>query len=80
MYIEPSAPREVHGFCSHINWRNVPGIHCGDIMGYQVKLINPNAKRDSDVVRTVDNLGTFYTLAKDDEDYKRADTEVQVFT
>lgn len=46
-------------------------------MGYQVKLINPSTRRE--VIREVDNLGTFYVLVKVDEEYKQVDTEVQVF-
>lgn len=76
--LELSPLGEVHGFCSHINWRNNPGVSCGDIMGYQVKLINPSTRKD--VIRKVDNLGTFYALVKDDEEYKQVDTEVQVFS
>ena len=41
-----------------------------------MKLIDPSTRRD--VIRNVDNLGTFYALVKDDEEYKQVDTEVQV--
>ena len=75
--IEPSPPIEVQAFCSLIIWRNVPGVQCGDIMGYRLKLTNPTTMRE--IVREVDNLGTAYVLTEDDTEYKQVESQVQVF-
>ena len=71
-----SAPYEVQGYCSHINWRNSPNISCDDISGYDVRLYNPNFGLN--VTRRVDAHGTFYNLLAIDEALKNDATLFQV--
>lgn len=71
-------PSEVQSHCTHVNWRNSPDVSCGDIIGYDVRLFDPDTGEE--VIRREDARGTFHNFLLLDEDLvEKASTMVQVY-
>ena len=70
-------PSEIEAHCSHVNWRNSPEVSYGDIIGYDVRLFNPDT--GIEMTRRVDARGTFHNfLLLEREFVEHKSTTVQV--
>ena len=79
MNIFLTGPPSVHTVCSVVVWSN-PQLPCDDIMGYEVRLYNPDSGHE--VSRLVASYSTYYATTDEDKlqiELNKAYVQVRIF-
>lgn len=79
-YIGPSSVLDVESFCSVVVWSS-PQFPCDDIMGYEVRLYNPNSGQA--VEHQVGGFSTHYIITNEDKiqvDIEEAYVQVRIMS
>lgn len=78
----PPPPSEVQIHCPIVAWRHPSNVSCDVIVGYDIRLHNPNTGQESvRMYSHLDHYGTFHIIEDDINHFLLTDeTEVQVCT